>query len=86
MGPDSRAVSVKWHGADSPFDYGARAEPEHLMPLSGEIGGASRVQGKPRARWRFARGAPGPRARWKSAQGVSDPRARWRPICGALDP
>jgi hypothetical protein len=67
---------VVW--GDSSFDHGARGGTEHLMPLSGQTAGAPVVEGKPRARQKFARRVSDPRVRLKSARQVLDPRARRR--------
>jgi hypothetical protein len=54
---------VQRGGVDLPFDHGARGRPEHLMPLSGEMGWALLVEGEPRARRRSARGVLDPEIR-----------------------
>jgi hypothetical protein len=69
-------------GEDFPFDYNTYGGLGHLMPLSGGMGGAPSVEGRPRARRRFVRGARDPRARQKLTRGVRDPQAKRRLIRG----
>jgi hypothetical protein len=64
---EPQAMSAARFWGDLPFDYGACSGSEHLMPLSGGMSRAPPVEGWPRARWRFARGALVPRARRRLA-------------------
>jgi hypothetical protein len=77
---------VERRGEDSPFDRGARDGTEHLMPLSGETGGAPLVEGDPRARRRFGRGVLEPRERRKLARGRSRPSSKAEIRCMVVSP
>jgi hypothetical protein len=83
--PNSRVVSGERRGEDSLFDHGARGGTKHLMPLSGDTGGA------PRSRVSLERGGDPLEGRWALERGgnLLDGRwtlERWRFVRGVPDP